>query len=218
VLEAAEVLGLVNQERAEARAQPLPDRGVLVEECERRRQQVREVERVRLPAPGLVGGQQRGERTEAGRRRRARPWRSLALRPFDGLDQGREVALKVEFLHEPPDQPARVLAVEDREGRRAAQPGAMPAQEPGAEPMERPGPQLARQRAEGPDEPPAQLVRGGPREREGQDGDRVHPFLLHQPLDPVGQDAGLAAARATREQQRPRRVCHGRALGRVERG
>jgi hypothetical protein len=165
-----------------------------------------------------VGRQERGERTEEGGRRRARLWRGLALRPLDGLDEGREVALEAELLHEPPDQPARVLAVEDREGRRAAQPGAMPAQEPGAEPVERPGPQLARQWAEGPEEPPAQLVRGGPREREGQDGGRGHPFLLHQPLDPVGQDAGLSAAGATREQQRPRRVGHGRALGRVERG
>jgi hypothetical protein len=94
----------------------------------------------------------------------------------------------------------------------------MSAEEPGAEPVERPGPQPLGHGAQRPREPAAQLVCGGAREREGQDLRGLEPLVLDQPLDPMGQDARLPAARAAREQERAGRVRHGRALSRVQRG
>jgi hypothetical protein len=71
-------------------------------------------------------------------------------------------------------------------------------------------------RAEQPEEPLAHLAGGLVGEGDGQDVPGEDALLLHQPGDPVDDDAGLAAAGAGQDQQRPVAVDHRLALGLVQ--
>ena len=217
VLEGAEVLRLVDQHGPEATPQSCAKRGVPVDERQRRGQLVHEVEPVRRPAPRLVGGHERRQRSETWRGGIARRRHRVGLRPFHGLGPRGEIALEAEFVDEAGDHPAGILTVQDGEGRGPAHRGGMPAEEPGAEPVEGARPQAPGQRAQRPRESAAQLVRGRPREREGQDLGRGEPLVLEEPLDPVREDPRLATPGATGEEQGPGRVRDRGALGRVQR-
>ena len=216
VLQGAQVLRLVDQHRPEAGPQRRPHGRLTGEQRERLRQQIQEVERVRLAAPGLIGDPERRDR---GPCRVHRAWGARDLggpRPLQGLDERGQVALEAQVLREAGDEATGVVAVQDREGGRPTHRRRVAPQEPGPEPVEGAGPEGPRVPAERVGDAPAQLVRGRSGEGEGEDRGRLDLLVLDQPLDPVGQDPGLAAAGPAGEQQGPGRVGDGRALARVQ--
>ena len=216
VLQGAQVLRLVDQHRPEAGPhRPLHGR-LTGEQRERLCQQIQEVERVRLAAPGLIGDPERRDRGPC-RVYQACGSRDLGgPRPLQGLDERGQVALEVQVLREAGDEATDVIAVQDGKGGRPTHRRRVAPQEPGPEPVEGAGPEGPRVPAERVGDPPAQLVRGRSGEGEGEDRGRLDLLVLDQPLDPVRQDPGLAAAGPAGEQQGPGRVGDGRALARVQ--
>ena len=211
VLEGAEVLGLVDEDRPEARAQSVAESGIAIEERDRLGQEVREIEGVGLAAPGAIGGQQPAEICRGSCVRRA------ALGVLEGLGEAPGIPGEGEIPAELLDQAAGIRAVEDGERRRASDGARLAPEQPRAEAVECPRPDVARLAAERLLDAADQLRSGGAREGEGEDLTGAKA-LMDEPVDPVGQDPGLAAAGTAGEQNGAGRMGHRGTLGRGERG
>jgi hypothetical protein len=115
-------------------------------------------------------------------------------------------------------QPARIGLVVDGELARVAQPRGVGAQHPRAGGVEGEHPHRPHPRPQQQLDPVAHLLGGLVGERDGQDLPCPRPIGAHQPCDPVGEHARLAAPGPGQDQQRAALVDDGLALGRVETG
>ena len=95
---------------------------------------------------------------------------------------------------------------------------AVPTQDANADGMEGSHPDRAGGQIEEMLDPAAHLAGGLIRKRHGQDFSRLGSPLLDQPCNPVRQDPRLAAARASKDQQRAIAGRDGSALRRIESG
>ena len=224
VLRVVRVLVLVDEDVAERLLPALARLGEALEDLDREVEHVVEVDRVRGVQPLLVALVHLRDGLVVERRdARAVLVRAdeLVLRVRDlRVDAARDEPLRVEalVLEDPLHEPHLVGLVVDREVRAQPDPLGLAAEHAAARGVEGEDPDPARGVAEEPLEPVAHLPRRAVRERDREDLVRLHARRGEQVGDAVGQDAGLARARAGDDEQRPLRVEDGLALGRVQVG
>jgi hypothetical protein len=178
VLEGAEVLSFVDEDRPEARAQSVAESGITMEERDGFGQQAREIEGVGLAAPGAISGQQLADICRAS-------WMQLAaLGSLEGLGEARGITGEDEIPAELLDQAAGIGAVEDGECRRAGDGARLAPERPGAEAVERPRPDVPRLGTDSLPDAADQLGGGGAREGVGEDLTGAKA-LMDEPVDPV---------------------------------
>ena len=130
---------------------------------------------------------------------------------------GRELLhIQPEFPHHVPGQADRIGLVVYGKGRLVTEGCPFPAQYAHAGGMKSGDPHALGHRPHQRRHPFAHFVGGFVGKGDGQDGERGHPFLAHQPSDPVRQHPGLARAGTGDDQQRATRMGDGLYLGWVE--
>ena len=223
VLRAVRVLVLVDVEVAPPILVPGEGLGRLVEQSDRLEQEVVEVERARSrEALGVADGEP-GDRALVvvdGVLAQERRVEHLVLRPADRSEDRRGPELagqrQVLFAQDLLHQGLLVVGVVDDEPPADPDRLAVATEDAGAERVERAGLDLAPGLADERDDPLAQLPGGAVRERDRQDRPWPDALDADQVRDTVGQHAGLAAAGAGEDEERPVGGRDGSSLLRVQ--
>ena len=191
----------------------------LLEQAHRLEQDVVEVERAHRPQPALVDPGEPGDLPFVmieGAVRQGVGVEHLVLGPADRAEDGRrpelagrrQVLLLEDLLH----QRLLVVAVVDHEAPIEPDRRAVAAQGPGADRVERAALHLAAGLADEGHDPLAQLAGRPVGEGHGQDLPGPNAEHADEVGDAVGEDAGLAAAGAGEDEQRPLGRGHGAGL------